>query len=105
MRFHPLQLSRRSSSLGVIVDSHLPHLICMDDDILSTGVVMYYLKVCSFTPFCSYLPNTSVRGLCIIYFSSEIYNLQLGIAGVRRKAMQLPDNITKCTILKLYEHV
>lgn len=45
MRIHPLQLSRHSSSLGVIVDSHLPHLICMDDDILSTGVVMYYLQV------------------------------------------------------------
>ncbi|KAI0237575.1 Kinesin-like protein KIF16B [Lamellibrachia satsuma] len=44
MRIHPLQLSRHSSSLGVIVDSHLPHLICMDDDILSTGVVMYYLQ-------------------------------------------------------------
>ncbi|CAH1792279.1 unnamed protein product, partial [Owenia fusiformis] len=37
-------LRQRSSSLGVIVDSSLPHLIGMDDDILSTGVVMYNLK-------------------------------------------------------------
>jgi hypothetical protein len=35
----------RSMSTGVIVGSHLPHLVCMDDDILSTGVVIYQLKV------------------------------------------------------------
>ncbi|XP_043929476.1 stAR-related lipid transfer protein 9 [Protopterus annectens] len=29
---------------GVTIDSHLPHLIAMDDDILSTGVVLYYLR-------------------------------------------------------------
>ena len=38
-------LSRRSCSMGVIVDSLLPHLVAMDDDILSTGIVMYHLKV------------------------------------------------------------
>ena len=37
-------LTRRSCSMGVIVDSQLPHLLCMDDDILSTGIVMYHLK-------------------------------------------------------------
>ena len=31
--------------MGVIVDSLLPHLVAMDDDILSTGIVMYHLKV------------------------------------------------------------
>ena len=45
MSIQPLRLSGRSQSMGVIVDSLLPHLVCMDDDILSTGVVMYYLKV------------------------------------------------------------
>ncbi|MEE6492657.1 hypothetical protein FKM82_016619 [Ascaphus truei] len=29
---------------GVTIDSNLPHLIAMDDDILSTGVVIYHLK-------------------------------------------------------------
>ncbi|XP_026705126.1 stAR-related lipid transfer protein 9 [Athene cunicularia] len=29
---------------GVIIDSSLPHLMAMDDDILSTGVVLYHLR-------------------------------------------------------------
>ena len=41
----------------------------------------------------------------LVIFFSEINKLQLGIAGRRRTAMQLPDNITICTILKLYEYV
>ena len=45
MSIQPVRLTKRSNSMGVIVDSNLPHLICMDDDILSTGVIMYYLKV------------------------------------------------------------
>ena len=44
MSINPVHLGRRSSSMGVIVDSHLPHLIGIDDDVLSTGVVMYHLK-------------------------------------------------------------
>lgn len=30
---------------GVTIDSSLPHLMAMDDDILSTGVVLYHLRV------------------------------------------------------------
>lgn len=30
---------------GVTIDSNLPHLMAMDDDILSTGVVLYHLRV------------------------------------------------------------
>ena len=44
MSIQPVRLGKRSNSMGVIVDSHLPHLIGMDDDILSTGVMMYHLK-------------------------------------------------------------
>ncbi|XP_062824196.1 stAR-related lipid transfer protein 9 isoform X2 [Anolis carolinensis] len=29
---------------GVVIDSSLPHLMAMDDDILSTGVVLYHLR-------------------------------------------------------------
>lgn len=36
---------RRSSSYGIIIDSQLPHLIGMDEDILSTGVIIFHLKV------------------------------------------------------------
>jgi len=39
----------RRNSLGVFVGSNLPHLICMDDDILSTGVKLYHLKVYSYS--------------------------------------------------------
>ena len=41
----PVRMTRaRSNSMGVIVDSHLPHLIDLSDDILSTGVLLYHLK-------------------------------------------------------------
>lgn len=41
---------------GVTIDSNLPHLMAMDDDILSTGVVLYHLRVrdmvtCLILPF------------------------------------------------------
>ncbi|XP_030855199.1 uncharacterized protein LOC105436725 isoform X2 [Strongylocentrotus purpuratus] len=34
----------RKESVGVIVESELPHLIGMDDDLLSTGIILYHLK-------------------------------------------------------------
>ncbi|XP_070576450.1 uncharacterized protein [Ptychodera flava] len=34
----------RRSNVGVIVESELPHLIGMDDDLLSTGIILYHLK-------------------------------------------------------------
>ena len=37
----------------------------------------------------------------LVIIFSEIYNLHLGIAGRRRTAMPLPNNITKCTILSI----
>lgn len=30
---------------GVVIDSSLPHLMALEDDVLSTGVVLYHLKV------------------------------------------------------------
>ena len=44
MSIQPVRLGKRSNSMGVIVDSHLPHLIGISDDILSTGVMIYHLK-------------------------------------------------------------
>lgn len=38
-------LGLRREGLGVVLDSDLPHLISIDDDVLSTGVILYYLKV------------------------------------------------------------
>ncbi|VDI77930.1 StAR-related lipid transfer protein 9 [Mytilus galloprovincialis] len=34
----------KASSMGVLIDSQMPHLIGMDSDILSTGVIIYHLK-------------------------------------------------------------
>ena len=37
---------------------------------------------------------------------SEIYNLQMGIAGGWRTTIRLPDNLTTCIFyIELYEHV
>ena len=30
---------------GIKMDSVLPHLVLVDDDLLSTGIVVYHLKV------------------------------------------------------------
>ncbi|WAR20590.1 STAR9-like protein, partial [Mya arenaria] len=37
-------LRNRSSSMGVMIDSQLPYLVGMDDDVLSTGIVIFHLK-------------------------------------------------------------
>jgi hypothetical protein len=39
--------------MGVLIDSQMPHLIGMDNDILSTGVIIYHLKVWQIY-FCSF---------------------------------------------------
>lgn len=38
-------LGLRKSGVGVVLDSDMPHLIGIDDDLLSTGVILYHLKV------------------------------------------------------------
>ncbi|XP_062569884.1 LOW QUALITY PROTEIN: uncharacterized protein LOC134231950 [Saccostrea cucullata] len=35
---------KHSSSMGVMIESQMPHLVGMDDDVLSTGVTIYHLK-------------------------------------------------------------
>lgn len=37
-------LGLRKSGLGVVLDSELPHLVGIDDDLLSTGITLYHLK-------------------------------------------------------------
>ncbi len=39
------QLALRKQGLGVVLDSELPHFIGIDDDILSTGIMLYHIKV------------------------------------------------------------
>lgn len=38
-------LGLRKAGLGVVLDSDIPHLVGIDDDLLSTGVTLYHLKV------------------------------------------------------------
>ncbi|GLV42219.1 Kinesin-like protein at 98A [Carabus blaptoides fortunei] len=37
-------LGLRKSGVGVVLDSDMPHLVGIDDDLLSTGVTLYHLK-------------------------------------------------------------
>ncbi|VVD04364.1 unnamed protein product [Leptidea sinapis] len=37
-------LGLRKSGLGVVLDSDMPHLVGIDDNLLSTGVTLYHLK-------------------------------------------------------------
>ncbi|XP_068506858.1 kinesin-like protein KIF16B isoform X1 [Syngnathus scovelli] len=37
-------LALRKEGTGVVLDSELPHLLAIDDDLLSTGIILYHLK-------------------------------------------------------------
>lgn len=37
-------LGLRKSGVGVVLDSEMPHLVGIDDNLLSTGVTLYHLK-------------------------------------------------------------
>lgn len=43
MEHYRVDINRRRA--GVVIDSSLPHLMALEDDVLSTGVVLYHLKV------------------------------------------------------------
>ncbi|PNJ16021.1 STARD9 isoform 1 [Pongo abelii] len=42
MEHYSVDVNRRRA--GVVIDSSLPHLMALEDDVLSTGVVLYHLK-------------------------------------------------------------
>ncbi|XP_008057674.1 stAR-related lipid transfer protein 9 [Carlito syrichta] len=42
MEHYSVDINRRRA--GVVIDSSLPHLMTLEDDVLSTGVVLYHLK-------------------------------------------------------------
>ncbi|XP_066451718.1 kinesin-like protein KIF16B isoform X2 [Eleutherodactylus coqui] len=44
MRATEQTLALRKEGIGVVLDSELPHLIGIDDDLLSTGIILYHLK-------------------------------------------------------------
>ncbi|XP_069340511.1 stAR-related lipid transfer protein 9 [Eulemur rufifrons] len=42
LEHYSVDINRRKA--GVVIDSSLPHLMALEDDVLSTGVVLYHLK-------------------------------------------------------------
>lgn len=69
-------LALRKEGIGVVLDSELPHLIGIDDDLLSTGIILYHLKVrlhLLHRPVdgCLSLPQCPVS--CHIYFTSVFH--------------------------------
>lgn len=38
-------MALRKEGSGVVLDCQLPHLISLDEDLLSSGIILYYLKV------------------------------------------------------------
>jgi len=50
-------LGLRKSGLGVVLDSDMPHLVGIDDDVLSTGVTLYHLQVRIVEHTCYSIPS------------------------------------------------
>lgn len=38
-------LGLRKAGMGIVLDSEMPHLIGINDDLFSTGITLYHLKV------------------------------------------------------------
>ena len=36
---------KKHEEIGIRMDSELPHLVALEDDLLSTGILLYHLKV------------------------------------------------------------
>ena len=54
-------MALRKEGQGVILDSMLPHLIGIDDDILSTGIMLYHLR-----------EGSTVIGMDVEHFQPDI---------------------------------
>lgn len=39
-------MALQREGVGIKMDSFLPHLVVVDDDLFSTGIVVYHLTVC-----------------------------------------------------------
>lgn len=54
-------LGLRKSGLGVVLDSDMPHLVGIDDNLLSTGVTLYHLKVGPLNTTCPVILQVKTR--------------------------------------------
>ncbi|ETE73225.1 Kinesin-like protein KIF16B, partial [Ophiophagus hannah] len=61
-------LALRKEGIGVVLDSELPHLIGIDDDLLSTGIILYHLKVIQYLSALQFLK----RQLCFLLHGLDL---------------------------------
>ena len=64
-------LALRKQGLGVVLDSELPHLIGIDDDILSTGIMLYHLKEGRTTIGTNFATTEQDIGILVLLFSLD----------------------------------
>ena len=82
-------LALRKEGMGVILDSDLPYLLAIDDNILSTGMKLYHIKV-SLTISITFLRNINL--IIHLLFNINIStNIDLGCSSATEKfnAIQL----------------
>ncbi|XP_069117380.1 kinesin-like protein KIF16B isoform X2 [Argopecten irradians] len=106
-------LAIRKEGLGVVLDSTLPHLIGIDDDILSTGIMLYHLKEGSTIvgrPDSEEMPDIEIAGIdveenhCeIVHKNGEVtlYPLQGAMCSINGTAVTEPVKLTQGAVILL----
>lgn len=69
-------LALRKEGIGVVLDSELPHLIGIDDDLLSTGIILYHLKVRTHLRRFTWGTETDHLGILKTRFTNLIHDFQ-----------------------------
>lgn len=65
-------MALKREGVGIKMDSDLPHLVVVDDDLFSTGIVVYHLTVCLLsTTFCLFMFELSQKLLLLLKVSLE----------------------------------
>lgn len=83
-------LALRKEGIGVVLDSELPHLIGIDDDLLSTGIILYHLKVRSYPKTLDL--TTQVSSMCLFVF---VFRPQEGKTYVGREDASTEQDISE----------
>ncbi|OWF53130.1 kinesin-like protein KIF16B isoform X2 [Mizuhopecten yessoensis] len=106
-------LAIRKEGLGVVLDSTLPHLIGIDDDILSTGIMLYHLKEGSTIvgrPDSEEMPDIEIAGIdveenhCeIVHKDGEVtlYPLQGAMCSINGSVVADPVKLTQGAVILL----
>ncbi|XP_033734280.1 kinesin-like protein KIF16B isoform X2 [Pecten maximus] len=106
-------LAIRKEGLGVVLDSTLPHLIGIDDDILSTGIMLYHLKGGSTIvgrPDSEEMPDIEIAGIdveenhCeIVHQNGEVtlYPMQGAMCSINGTVVTEPVKLTQGAVILL----